>query len=56
VQVGEETYYSFKSVNYIGLVPVLVQAVKDQQQMIENLHQQLQEQRALITRLKPAVK
>ena len=56
VQVGEETYYSFKSVNYIGLVPVLVQAVKDQQQMIEQLQQLVQEQRALISRLKPAVK
>jgi hypothetical protein len=34
----------------------LIQAVKEQQQMIEKLQQQLQEQKALISRLKPAVK
>jgi hypothetical protein len=55
-QNQKEEMFSYKAVNYIGLIPVLVQAVKEQQQMIEKLQQQLQEQKALISRLKPAVK
>ena len=55
-QNQKEEMYSYKAVNYIGLIPVLVQAVKEQQLMIENLQKQLQEQKALISRLKPAVK
>jgi hypothetical protein len=55
-QNQKEDMYSYKAVNYIGLIPVLVQAIKEQQQMIENLQKQLQEQKALISRLKPAVK
>jgi hypothetical protein len=55
-QNQKEEMFSYKAVNYIGLIPVLIQAVKDQQQMIEKLQKQLQEQKALITRLKPAVK
>ena len=48
--------YSYKTVNYLGLVPLLIQAVKDQQQMINQLQQQLQEQKAVISRLQPAGK
>lgn len=56
VPAGQESYFTFRSVNYIGLIPVLVQAVKDQQRMIEQLQLQLKEQKALITRLQPAAK
>jgi hypothetical protein len=56
VPTGQESYFTFRSVNYIGLIPVLVQAVKDQQRMIEQLQLQLKEQKALITRLQPAAK
>jgi hypothetical protein len=55
-QNQKEEMYSYKAVNYLGLIPVLIQAVKEQQQMIEKLQQQLQEQKALISRLKPVVK
>jgi hypothetical protein len=55
-QNQKEEMYSYKAVNYIGLIPVLIQAVKEQQQMIEKLQKQLQEQQALISRLKPTVK
>lgn len=55
-QTGPESYFSLNTVNYIGLIPVLVQAVKDQQQAIGQLKQELQEQKALITRLQSAVK
>jgi len=55
-QNQKEEMYSYKAVNYIGLIPVLIQAVKEQQQMIENLQKQLQEQKALISRLKPSIK
>jgi hypothetical protein len=54
-QNQKEEMYSYKAVNYIGLIPVLIQAVKEQQQMIEKLQKQLQEQKALISRLKPVV-
>lgn len=56
VQQNGETYYTYKSVNYIGMIPVLLQAIKDQQQMIEQLQQQVQEQKAVISQLKPASK
>ena len=52
----KEEMYSYKTVNYLGLVPLLIQAVKDQQQMINQLQQQLQEQKAVISRLQPAGK
>lgn len=55
-QNQQEEMYSYKAVNYIGLIPVLVQAIKEQQQMIDKLQKQLQEQKALISRLKPSVK
>jgi hypothetical protein len=55
-QQGEDEYFTFNSVNYIGLIPVLVQAVKDLRQMVQSLQQQLQEQKAITSRLKPAVK
>ena len=32
---------SFKSMNYIGLTPILVQAIKEQQQIIENQQQRI---------------
>ncbi|MBL7746312.1 MAG: tail fiber domain-containing protein [Chitinophagaceae bacterium] len=55
-QTGNDSYFSLRTVNYIGLIPVLVQAVKDQQQMIGTLRQQLQEQQVMITRLQAAAK
>jgi hypothetical protein len=52
----KEEMYSYKTVNYLGMVPLLIQAIKDQQQMIDKLQQQLQEQKAVISRLQPAGK
>jgi hypothetical protein len=46
-----ETMFSFRTVNYIGLIPVLVQAVKDQQQMIGTMREQLRAQQEIIERL-----
>jgi hypothetical protein len=47
--VGKDLEY--KSMNYIGLTPVLVQAVKEQQAQIEDLKKQLEEQKKLIDAL-----
>lgn len=55
-QTKGESYYTLKSVNYLGLVPVLIQAVEEQQKMIDKMQQQLQEQQAVISRLLPAGK
>jgi hypothetical protein len=33
----------YKGINYIGLIPVLIEAIKEQQQQIEELQQQLKE-------------
>jgi hypothetical protein len=38
---SENRYYS---VNYIGMIPVLVEAIKEQQQIIENLGQKFQQE------------
>lgn len=46
-----ESLFSFQTVNYVGLIPVLVQAVKDQQRMIGTLRQQVEAQQAVIDRL-----
>lgn len=32
-----------KTVNYTGLIPILLEAIKEQQQQIENLNQRLQQ-------------
>ncbi|MFK7972170.1 MAG: tail fiber domain-containing protein, partial [Bacteroidia bacterium] len=47
--VGEEV--TFEGVNYAGMVPVLVQSIKEQQQMIEEQKQENQAQQALILQL-----
>ena len=47
--IGQDIEY--KSMNYIGLTPVLVQAVKEQQAQIEELKKQLEEQKKLIEAL-----
>lgn len=52
----DENMFKYKAVNYIGLIPVLVQAIKDQQEMLRGLRQQVEEQRVLITRLQSAVR
>lgn len=46
---GEEMH--FKAMNYIGLTPVLVQAIKEQQLQIEELKKQLEEQKRRIQQL-----
>jgi len=44
----------FKALNYAGLVPVLVQAIKEQQQMLNRQKQQLDRQQTEIDQLKTA--
>jgi hypothetical protein len=39
--VGENEGY--KTTNYIGLIPVLIEAVKEQQQMIDELKTQIKQ-------------
>ena len=46
---GEEIH--FKSMNYIGLTPILVQAIKEQQSQIEELKKQIEEQNRRIQQL-----
>jgi len=41
VEVGEE--FDFKAVNYIGLVPVLIKGIQEQQAMIEALEARIEE-------------
>jgi Chaperone of endosialidase len=55
-QSQAEEMYSYNAVNYIGLVPVLIQAVKDQQNMIQKLQAELKEQKQLISTLRPKSK
>ena len=38
-----------KSVNYVGIIPVLVEAIKEQQAMIEQLQQRLDAQQGVST-------
>ncbi|MBK7308220.1 MAG: hypothetical protein IPI88_15145 [Chitinophagaceae bacterium] len=40
------------SVNYSGLVPVLLEGIKEQQKQMETLKQQLNEQRKMIEELR----
>jgi hypothetical protein len=42
---------TYKTMNYIALTPILVQAVKEQQQQIEEMKKQLEEQKLLIDAL-----
>ncbi len=51
-QSQKEDMYSYKAVNYIGLIPVLIQAVKDQQNMIQKLQAELIDQKKIISTLK----
>lgn len=46
------TYHTFKSVNYIGIVPILLQAVKEQQNEISELKQELQQLKQAVSRLR----
>jgi hypothetical protein len=39
---------SYKAMNYIGLTPILVEAIKEQQKQIEEMKRQLEEQKKLI--------
>lgn len=55
-QNRNEEMYAYKTVNYMGLIPLLVQAIKDQQKMINELQQQVLEQKAIISKLQPAAK
>ncbi len=40
-----------KSVNYTGLIPILIQAVKEQQEMIENQESRIEKLEALVSQL-----
>jgi hypothetical protein len=42
---------NYKAMNYIGLTPILVQAIKDQQKIIEQMQKQLDEQKEIINQL-----
>ena len=41
VEAGEE--FDFKAVNYIGLIPVLIKGIQEQQAMIEALNARLEQ-------------
>ena len=38
---GKKTGINYKGVNYIGMIPVLTQAIKEQQDMINNQKQEI---------------
>ena len=40
VDLGEDV--EFKSVNYLGLIPVMLQSIKELEQMVENQQNQIQ--------------
>lgn len=45
------TYHNFKSVNYIGIIPILLQAVKEQQSEISEMKQEIQQLKQAMLRL-----
>lgn len=53
-KTSEGSFYKLKSVNYTALIPVLVQAVKEQQKTIDELKQLVEKQQALLGKLLPA--
>lgn len=44
-------YHTFKSVNYIGIIPILLQAVKEQQTEIDELRQEMQQLKSIVSKL-----
>ncbi len=48
----EEHSFSYKGINYIGMIPVLTQAVKDQQEIIDNQQAAIEKQQKEIDELK----
>lgn len=47
---------TFKSVNYIGMIPILVEAIKEQQELIEQQQVTLERQQTEIDALKAAIR
>ena len=47
---------SFKSMNYIGLTPILVQAIKEQEEVIDGLKIKIKMLRAEFEKLKIEIK
>ena len=41
----------YKGINYIGMIPVLTQAIKEQQEMIEKQQLQIEELKIMISQL-----
>jgi hypothetical protein len=54
VKTAEGSFYSLKSVNYTALIPVLIQAMKEQQKTIQELKEMVEKQQVLISKMQPA--
>ena len=52
---GPQEYETLKSVNYIGLIPVLVKGMQEQQNLIEEQSRLLQKQQEEIAELKAEI-
>jgi hypothetical protein len=54
-QLNKGSVFEYKGINYIGMVPVLTQAINEQQQQIQSQQQQIQNQQKQIDELKALV-
>jgi hypothetical protein len=50
-QLNKGSVFEYKGVNYIGMVPVLTEAIKEQQQQIQDQQKQIDELKAMVQKL-----